>query len=92
MATKNQETEPGTVDKFLLSLFQIKAPLGAITPLYLATDPEIEQKNYRGLYFVPYCTLADASPVACNIVHAEKTWDWTKSVLQKHFRPDWSFE
>ena len=39
---------------------------GAITTLYCATSPEIEEKNYRGRYFVPFGIEGEKSSYAKN--------------------------
>ncbi|KAL2918558.1 hypothetical protein HK105_201959 [Polyrhizophydium stewartii] len=80
-----------TIGSTLFNGFVIDAQKGALTQLYAAADPEIEEKQYRGKYFVPFAALVDPKPIAKNEEFAVKTWEWTQEILQKHYRPDWSW-
>ena len=43
--------EGSLVDKFI-SLFYVSTDEGALTQLYLATSPEVEEQNIHGEYYV----------------------------------------
>ncbi|KAL2918555.1 hypothetical protein HK105_201956 [Polyrhizophydium stewartii] len=79
------------LNRIIINNFFIDAKKGALTQLYVAADPEIEAKQYRGRYFVPFGVLGEPTAVAKNEDFAVKTWEWTQEILQKHFRPDWSW-
>jgi len=71
------------LSKFVSSTFALTPEEGALTQLYVATSPEIEQKNYRGEYFVPFAKLATPSSFASNPELAQKLWDFTQQILKE---------
>ncbi|KAL2918556.1 hypothetical protein HK105_201957 [Polyrhizophydium stewartii] len=87
----HKEITGSAFGRMLINNFFIDAKKGALTQLFVAADPEIEAKQYRGRYFVPFGVLGEPTAVAKNEAHAAKTWEWTQEILQKHFRPDWSW-
>ncbi|CAG8682028.1 38360_t:CDS:2 [Gigaspora margarita] len=54
---------------------------GAITTLYCATSPEIEEKNYRGRYFDPFGTEGEKSSCAKDDNLAKKLWEFTENLI-----------
>ncbi|KAJ3260979.1 hypothetical protein HK103_006934 [Boothiomyces macroporosus] len=64
---------------------------GAITQLYVSTFPEIEEKNIKGKYFVPFNSMTATSSSGANEKHWAKTWDWTQKELAAKFREDWKW-
>ncbi|CAG8825849.1 44300_t:CDS:2 [Gigaspora margarita] len=60
----------------------ISAEDGAITSLYCATSPEIEEKNYRGRYFVPFGIEGEKSSYA-NDHLAKKLWEFTENLINE---------
>ncbi|KAL2918552.1 hypothetical protein HK105_201953 [Polyrhizophydium stewartii] len=85
------EVTGSAIGSVMINSLFISADKGALTQLYVAADPEIEAKQYRGRYFVPYAALAEPTAVAKNEEFAAKTWEWTQEILQKHFRKSWSW-
>ncbi|KAI8813105.1 hypothetical protein BJ742DRAFT_752295 [Cladochytrium replicatum] len=67
----------------------ISAEKGAITQTYVATSPEIAEKNFKGKYFVPYASEESPNDVALNDALAEKVWGWTEKVLQEKYKSSW---
>jgi NAD(P)-dependent dehydrogenase (short-subunit alcohol dehydrogenase family) len=63
--------------------FFMSANNGSLTTLYAATSPEIEEKNYRGEYFVPYGQLGKASADALNGELAERLWRFTEKLIEE---------
>ncbi|KAL2918554.1 hypothetical protein HK105_201955 [Polyrhizophydium stewartii] len=55
----HKEVTDSVFGRMLINSFYISADKGALTQLYVAADPEIEAKQYRGRYFVPYAALAE---------------------------------
>ncbi|KAF9298937.1 hypothetical protein BGZ91_010038, partial [Linnemannia elongata] len=43
----------GKVSEVAISLVGMTPEVGALTQLYLATSPEVENKDIRGRYFIP---------------------------------------
>ncbi|KAJ3356955.1 hypothetical protein HDU83_009125 [Entophlyctis luteolus] len=56
----------------------ISASHGALTQLYVAAATDIEDKNFKGQYFVPYCRTSNPSAAAQDKLQAVKTWEWTE--------------
>ncbi|CAG8820409.1 25123_t:CDS:2, partial [Gigaspora margarita] len=56
---------------------------GAITALYCATSPEIEEKNYRGRYFVPFGIEGKKSSYAEDDDLAKKLWEFTENLISE---------
>ncbi|KAJ1553574.1 hypothetical protein HK405_007525 [Cladochytrium tenue] len=55
---------------------------GASTSLYLATDPEVEERGYRGLYFGPVArVLEPAIPRTSDPALAKKLWEFTEDLV-----------
>ncbi|RIB29882.1 hypothetical protein C2G38_1949657 [Gigaspora rosea] len=85
---------PGVVDTKLvrrndLSLSEtlvsslISTEDGAITTLYCATSPEIEEKNYRGRYFEPFGIEGEKSSFAKDDDLAKKFWEFSENLINE---------
>jgi len=62
----------------------IKTPYqGATTPLYAATATEIEEKNWRGEYFVPMAQLSKPNELAQDAQLAKDLWAFSERVLEE---------
>ncbi|KAG2186163.1 hypothetical protein INT43_002601 [Umbelopsis isabellina] len=64
-------------------LFFIAPEDGAKTQLYLATSPEIEKKNIKGKYFVPYGDESVPNKHAASQENQTKLWDFTENLLKE---------
>ncbi|KAL2918559.1 hypothetical protein HK105_201960 [Polyrhizophydium stewartii] len=87
----HKKTAPPAIAEALYGNLVLDAERSSLTQLYVAADPEIEAKQYRGRYFVPFAALGRPKSIAKDDTFAAKTWEWTQEILQKHFRPDWSW-
>ncbi|CAG8655136.1 20920_t:CDS:2 [Gigaspora rosea] len=56
---------------------------GAITTLYCATSPEIEEKNYRGKYFVPFGIEGEKSSYTEDDDLAKRLWEFTENLINE---------
>ncbi|CAG8447863.1 14466_t:CDS:2 [Gigaspora rosea] len=56
---------------------------GAITTLYCATSPEIEEKNYRGRYFIPFGIEGDKSSYTEDEDLAKRLWEFTENLINE---------
>ncbi|CAG8596698.1 9029_t:CDS:2 [Dentiscutata heterogama] len=85
---------PGLVDTNMLRRNDISLPEnyvssaispedGAITTLYCATSPEIEEKNYRGRYFDPYGIEGEKSSYAKDDDLAKRLWEFTENLISE---------
>lgn len=63
-------------------LFSTPSSKGALTSLYCATSPEIEQKNLRGEYFVPTAKLSEPSNFAKDEQLAKKLWTFSEELVK----------
>ncbi|KAI8883969.1 NAD(P)-binding protein [Backusella circina FSU 941] len=54
---------------------------GALNQLYAATSPEIEEKKYKGQYFVPYAAIGKPSGVANSENAPKELWEFTEKLL-----------
>ena len=59
----------------------IEAEDGAITQMYLATSPEVEEKDIHGKYYVPYAVEATPQSHATSQANQTELWDFTEKIL-----------
>ncbi|KAF9201410.1 hypothetical protein BGZ49_008334 [Haplosporangium sp. Z 27] len=60
--------------------------VGALNQLYLATSPEVEVKDLRGLYFVPVGNECRPSHYALDEELQEKLWDYSVKLMKETVR------
>ncbi|KAF9345582.1 hypothetical protein BGX26_002974 [Mortierella sp. AD094] len=51
---------------------------GALTPLFCATSPEIEEKNIRGKYFIPIANELRPNPISESVDLQEELWAYSE--------------
>mmetsp|Transcript_55746 Transcript_55746/g.90284 ORF Transcript_55746/g.90284 Transcript_55746/m.90284 type:complete len:132 (-) Transcript_55746:259-654(-) len=55
---------------------------GALTQLYVATSPEIEENDFRGKYFYPVARCKHhMKPWASDASVAQEVWEWTENKI-----------
>ncbi|KAF9303811.1 hypothetical protein BGZ74_003003 [Mortierella antarctica] len=59
---------------------------GALTQLYCATSPEIENKDIRGKYFIPIANELDPNPIAFDEDLQERLWSWTENIVREKLK------
>jgi len=64
------------------------ADRAALTPLYLATSPEVERYNYRGEYFIPIAKVGKAASVANDGVLQDRVWEFTEQLWKQPLSQD----
>jgi retinol dehydrogenase-12 len=79
----------GAVAKFFIRAISIDTEDGAITQMYLATSPEVEEKDIRGQYYVPYGEPATPWGYATSQENQTKLWDFTEKILHEKV-PDYA--
>ncbi|KAF9403375.1 hypothetical protein BGX21_004917 [Mortierella sp. AD011] len=57
--------------------------VGSLTQLYLATSPEIEEKNIRGRYFIPIANEIKADYRARDEKVQEEYWTFTENLVRE---------
>ncbi|CAG8668411.1 4992_t:CDS:2 [Cetraspora pellucida] len=61
----------------------ISAEDGALTNLYCATSPEIEEKNYRAKYFEPFGNVCEQTSYAQDDDLAKRLWEFTENLINE---------
>ncbi|KAJ3110786.1 hypothetical protein HDU96_006268 [Phlyctochytrium bullatum] len=56
---------------------------GARTQLYASTSPEIVEKGYKGVYFVPYGKVTKTSALAEDEGLMKRFWEWCEGTLKE---------
>ncbi|CAG8538111.1 11951_t:CDS:2 [Dentiscutata erythropus] len=70
------------------TLFMISPEDGALTQLYCATSPEIEEKNLRAKYFVPYGELGETNAQAKDEELAKQLWEFSEKFVKEKLGDD----
>ncbi|CAG8515405.1 1999_t:CDS:2 [Cetraspora pellucida] len=76
----------GSWIKPLVSLgtfFMLTPNDGALTQLYCATSPEIEEKNHRGKYFIPFGELGQTNAPAKDEELAKTLWNFSEKFIKE---------
>ncbi|KAJ3269405.1 hypothetical protein HDV01_001446 [Terramyces sp. JEL0728] len=87
---RNQAHKLKIVD-MLYNWMCIPAEHGAITQLYVATSPDIQEKKIKGKYFVPFHQMTRTSGSGADENGWKKTWEWTGKELAAKYREDWKW-
>lgn len=74
---------PGTWMESLFNQFLLSTEDGAITQMYMATSPEIEEKEIVGKYFVPFATIATPVGPANSDEVAKEVWEFTENLIKE---------
>nr|CAG8639582.1 365_t:CDS:2 [Entrophospora candida] len=83
---------PGIIDNWgkwvvpfvkLVSLALLTPDEGALTTLYCATSPEIEEKNLRAQYFIPFGEVSTPSKFARDEELAKKCWEFSENLVNE---------
>ncbi|CAG8569159.1 10890_t:CDS:2, partial [Scutellospora calospora] len=70
------------------TFFMLSPEDGALTQLYCATSPEIEEKNYRGKYFIPFAKLSETTVQGKDEELAKKLWDFSENLVKEKLGDD----
>jgi len=73
----------GLILPVLTRLFAVTPETGALTQMYLATHPDIEEKEIKGRYFVPTAVEGNPSQYAKDEDLAKKLWEFTENLLKE---------
>ncbi|CAG8747673.1 21280_t:CDS:2, partial [Dentiscutata erythropus] len=90
-ASRGIEADWGAWIKPILSVitfFFLTPDDGALTQLYCATSPEIEEKNLRGKYFVPFGEVDEPTTLAKDEELAKKLWDFSENFVKEKLGDD----
>ncbi|RUS34753.1 hypothetical protein BC938DRAFT_478748 [Jimgerdemannia flammicorona] len=78
-----EATTPKFIADFVTNYIHISPEVGAVTHMYLATSPEVEEKDIRGQYYVPTAKPGHISWAARDDKLAEELWAWTVNTLKE---------
>lgn len=67
---------------YFVRYFAISPEKGALSPLYVATSPDIETKKITGKYYVPVGHQSNPSSVTTSEENIAKLWEWTENTLK----------
>ncbi|CAG8644871.1 16207_t:CDS:2 [Cetraspora pellucida] len=70
------------------TFFMLTPNDGALTQLYCATSPEIEEKNYRGKYFIPFGELGQTNAPAKDEELAKTLWNFSEKFIKEKLGDD----
>ena len=70
----------------LASLVILTTDDGALTSLYCATSPEIEEKNLRGKYFIPHGVESSPNDYGKDEEMAKKLWQFTDDLVNEKLK------
>ena len=68
----------GAVNQFFTRLILYPTPMGAVTPLYAGTSPEVE--NLNGEYLVPWAQVG--TPRSNDPVLGKELWTWLEEQVE----------
>ncbi|KAG2224570.1 hypothetical protein INT45_003710 [Circinella minor] len=69
--------------RFVLNNIAMEPEQGALTQMYLATSQEVESKNIKGQYYVPYAKPSSAVAYARSEKNAAALYDFTEELLKE---------
>ncbi|KAG0337614.1 hypothetical protein BG000_005202 [Podila horticola] len=71
---------------YLTMAAAMKPEVGALTQLYCATSPEIENLDIRGKYFIPIANELESDPIAFDEDLQERLWTWTVNIVKEKLK------
>ena len=88
--TDRDANEFGVFEKFALSitlkLMGMPPDVGALTQLYLATSPEVEEKEIKGRYFIPIAKEIQPSSLSKDIALQDSLWTFSEKLAQEKIK------
>ncbi|KAF9365448.1 hypothetical protein BGX34_009973 [Mortierella sp. NVP85] len=72
-----------TIYRWLTRIVATSPKVGALTQLYLATSPQIENNNIRGRFFIPIANEILPSSYARDEELQEKLWDFSEKLVRE---------
>jgi hypothetical protein len=72
-----------SVIKYITNAMSIDVEDGAITQMYLATSPEVEDQDIKGKYYVPYGVEATPIGHATSQKNQTELWDFSEKILHE---------
>lgn len=63
---------------------------GAATAIYLATSPQVVEKDQKGMYFIPIATEDEVSQIAQDKDLAKNLYYWCADKFEKCLGKDWA--
>ncbi|KAF8949949.1 hypothetical protein BGZ52_004242, partial [Haplosporangium bisporale] len=82
----NQESfgrTSGLLLDYVTRIMGMAPDIGALTQLYCATSPGVENKDIRGKYFIPIANDLKPNPTACDEDLQERLWSWAENTVRE---------
>ncbi|KAG0040579.1 hypothetical protein BGZ83_002482, partial [Gryganskiella cystojenkinii] len=83
MAQTGRGSFSGDVFAWVTERFAMSPKEGALTQLYCGTSPEIENKDLRGKFFIPYGVESKCNPLAEREDLQEKLWEVSEKLMKE---------
>ncbi|KAF9930588.1 hypothetical protein FBU30_000291 [Linnemannia zychae] len=66
--------------------FAMTPEAGALSQIYAATSPEIEEKDMRGRYFIPVANEIESSAMSKDEALQEKLWSFSENLMREKIK------
>ncbi|KAF9290153.1 hypothetical protein BGZ88_007460 [Linnemannia elongata] len=83
MAQTGRGSFSGDLFAWATEQFAMAPKEGALTQLYCATSPEVENKDLRGRFFIPYGVESKCNPLAEREDLQEKLWEVSEELMKE---------
>lgn len=75
-----------TIFNVMTTFLAMTPQQGALTQLYLASSPEIVNRDIRGRYFIPIGNEIQPSPYGRDEALQEKLWTYSEEMVRQHVK------
>lgn len=83
MAQTGRGSFSGNLFAWATEQFAMAPKEGALTQLYCTTSPEVENKDLRGRFFIPYGVESKCNPLAEREDLQEKLWEVSEELMKE---------
>ncbi|KAI9267744.1 hypothetical protein EDC94DRAFT_646495 [Helicostylum pulchrum] len=74
---------PSSIGEYIYNKFCCTTEDGALTQLYLATSPEVEEKKIKAQYYVPFASPGTTVGVSTQSDAPLELWEFTENLLKE---------
>ncbi|KAF9906123.1 hypothetical protein EC991_000919 [Linnemannia zychae] len=76
----------GAISDYLSEKLAMTPEYAALTQLYLATSPEVEEKDIRGRYFIPIANEIEPTAESRDVELQEKLWTFSENLAREKIK------
>ncbi|KAF9089259.1 hypothetical protein BGX29_012138 [Mortierella sp. GBA35] len=69
--------------KIYLGIMAMRPDQGALTQLYLATSPDVEEKDIRGKYYMPIANPIEPTAISKDEALQDKLWTFSENLVRE---------